>query len=180
MKAWSHLKTITHHKWLVMTHCFRLGMYRQGLLHDLSKYSPAEFIAGCIYFAPGISPHNIARQKVGYSAAWLHHKGRNKHHFEYWLDYDPKSGMPLSGMKMPMKYVVEMFVDRVCACKNYAGNDYNDSSALNYYNRGKDHYIIHPDAQSLLEALLQMLANKGEEETFRYIKTQVLTGKRPY
>ena len=89
MKAWSHLKTITHHKWLVMTHCFRLGMYRQGLLHDLSKYSPAEFIAGCIYFAPGISPHNIARQKVGYSAAWLHHKGRNKHHFEYWLDYDP-------------------------------------------------------------------------------------------
>ena len=81
---------------------------------------------------------------------------------------------------MPMKYVVEMFVDRVCACKNYAGNDYNDSSALNYYNRGKDHYIIHPDAQSLLEELLQMLANKGEEETFRYIKTQVLTGKRPY
>ncbi|MGN0170114.1 MAG: DUF5662 family protein [Lachnospiraceae bacterium] len=180
MKIWSHFKTITHHKWLVMTHCFRLGMFYQGLMHDLSKYSPVEFIAGCKFYTPGISPHNIARKELGYSAAWLHHKGRNKHHFEYWLDYDPKSGKALSGMRMPMKYVVEMFVDRVCACKNYAGEAYNDRSALDYYNRGKDHYIIHPDAQELLEELLQMLAEEGEEKTFRYIKTRVLTGKRPY
>ena len=180
LKFWLHFKLITKHRWYVFKLAIKAGIPFRGLVHDLSKYSPEEFIESAKYYQGNRSPITIARNENGYSKAWLHHKGRNKHHFEYWLDYDPKSGMPLSGMKMPMKYVVEMFVDRVCACKNYAGNDYNDSSALNYYNRGKDHYIIHPDAQSLLEELLQMLANKGEEETFRYIKTQVLTGKRPY
>ncbi|MCR4955960.1 MAG: DUF5662 family protein [Lachnospiraceae bacterium] len=178
---WNHFRTITHHKMLVMKHCFRLGMYKQGLLHDNSKYSPAEFIPGCIYYAPGISPHNISRKKIGYSAAWLHHKGRNKHHFEYWIDYSTKDGdTKLAGMKMPMKYVVEMFVDRMCACKNYLGKEYQDDSALNYYLKSKKHYVMHKDTTALLEELLYMNAQQGEEKTFAYIKTRVLTGKRKY
>ena len=44
--AWHHFLTITHHKLLVMRYCFRVGLYKQGLLHDLSKYSPTEFITG--------------------------------------------------------------------------------------------------------------------------------------
>lgn len=163
-----------------MTHCFRLGMYKQGLLHDLSKYAPTEFIAGCKYYEHGISPHNVARRTVGYSSAWLHHKGRNKHHYEYWIDYDPKNPGMLAGMKMPTKYVVEMFVDRVCACKNYLGQDYRDDSALNYYLRGKDHYVIHKESKALLEKLLRMLAEKGEAKTFSYIKQNILKNTKAF
>lgn len=175
-----HLKTINHHKWLVMTHCFRLGLIRQGLMHDLSKYNPVEFLPGCKYYASGMSPHNVARKKLGYSAAWLHHKGRNKHHFEYWIDFSGKDDPSLSGMKMPLRYVVEMFVDRVCACKNYDGEAYTDASPWKYYDKNKHHYVMHPDTRALLEELLLMLKEKGEAETFRYIRTRVLTGKRKY
>lgn len=175
MNVWGHFKTITNHKLLVMKGCFRLGLYKQGLLHDLSKYSPVEFIPGCKYYKGDVSPNNVERRVKGYSEAWLHHKGRNKHHYEYWIDYSLNDSSALAGMKMPTRYVVEMFVDRVCACKNYQKEKYTDNSPLEYYLRGKDHYVIHPDTRQLLEELLVMLAEKGEEETFSYIKRQVLT-----
>lgn len=111
MKAWKHFCTINHHKMLVMKGCFKVGLYRQGLLHDLSKYSPTEFLVGCKYFQGNMSPNNAEREDKGYSAAWLHHKGRNKHHMEYWIDYGPEKCTGITGMKMPTKYVVEMFID---------------------------------------------------------------------
>lgn len=111
--------TINHHKMLVMKGCFKVGLYRQGLLHDLSKYSPTEFLVGCKYFQGNMSPNNAEREDKGYSAAWLHHKGRNKHHMEYWIDYGPDKCTGITGMKMPTKYVVEMFIDRVAASRNY-------------------------------------------------------------
>ena len=93
MKALLHFLTITRHHNLVMGYCFRAGLYRQGLLHDLSKYSPAEFLVGAKYYQGNRSPNNAEREDIGVSTAWLHHKGRNRHHFEYWIDYtkDPKS-----------------------------------------------------------------------------------------
>ena len=47
--AWKHFRTITYHKYLVMKGCFAVGLYRQGLTHDLSKYSPTEFLVGEIF-----------------------------------------------------------------------------------------------------------------------------------
>lgn len=100
MNIRGHFDTITHHKLLVMKYCFACGLYRQGLAHDLSKYSPTEFIPGCIYYQGDHSPNEAERQAKGYTAAWLHHKGRNKHHLEYWIDYGGgKTG--LVGMKIP-------------------------------------------------------------------------------
>ena len=130
MKAWKHFCTITHHKWLVMKGCFKVGLYRQGLFHDMSKYSPAEFLVGCKYFQGNKSPNNAEREAKGYSSAWLHHKGRNKHHLEYWIDYamPPEKGM--TGMRMPDKYVVEMFMDRIAASKVYQKEKYTDRSPL--------------------------------------------------
>lgn len=177
MKAWKHLKTINHHKMLVMKGCFRVGLYKQGLLHDLSKYSPAEFLPGCKYYKGTESPHNIERKEKGYSAAWLHHKGRNKHHLEYWTDYGIGKKKVLAGMKMPIKYVVEMFIDRVSASKNYQKEKYTDSSALEYYENGRPFYIMHDDTRALLEKLLHMLAEQGEDITFQYIKDVLLKQK---
>jgi hypothetical protein len=184
-KAWNHFCTITHHKNLVMEGCFQVGLYRQGLLHDLTKYSPTEFLVGCKYFQGNMSPNNAERKDKGYSSAWLHHKGRNKHHLEYWIDYNvsetaDKEHGGMTGMKMPVRYVVEMFIDRVSASKNYLKENYRDDSALAYFQKGRGHYLIHEDTEALLEYLLTMLAKRGERETYAYIKHMVLKGRVPY
>ena len=171
--AKGHLRTINEHKRLVMEHCFRVGLYRQGLLHDLSKYMPAEFITGIKYYQGDKSPNAAEREEKGVSEAWLHHKGRNKHHYEYWIDY-PGRGQDIAGMKMPVRYVVEMFCDRVAACKVYNKEKYTDSDALNYYKRGRSHYIIHPQSDRLLRYMLEMLSKKGEDYTFDYIRRKIL------
>ena len=121
-----HFQTITYHRRLVRQSCFRVGLYWQGLTHDLSKYSLTEFLVGAKYFQGDCSPNNAEKEEKGYSSSWLHHKGRNKHHFEYWIDYSmPGSKGPLLiGMKMPLRYVVEMFMDRIAACKVSEGRLY--------------------------------------------------------
>lgn len=177
MKAWQHFKTINHHKFLVMKGCFCIGLYKQGLLHDLSKYSPTEFLVGCKYYQGTASPNNREREAKGYSSAWLHHKGRNKHHLEYWIDYGVGTDKTMVGMKMPLKYVVEMFIDRVSASKNYQKEKYTDESPWQYYEKGRGNYMIHPDTQKLLEKLLRMLAEEGEDKTFSYIKNVLLKQK---
>ena len=184
MKVWQHFRTITAHKILVMKGCFQIGLFKQGILHDLSKYGPTEFLVGCKYYKGYMSPNNAERYERGYSSAWLHHKGKNKHHLEYWIDYGVGEaggeGVAMCGMKMPIKYVAEMFIDRVSASKNYQKEKYTDRGALDYYNNSKDHYMLHPDTRAMLEYLLEMLWKKGEKETFTYVKTEVLKGKVPY
>ena len=175
-----HLHTVNSHRRLVRKYCFKLGLYRQGMMHDLSKYSPSEFIPGVKYYQDGHrSPNNAQREDEGVSKAWLHHKGRNKHHFEYWIDYDVDGNSTiLAGMKMPVKYVAEMFCDRVAASRIYNKAKYKDSDPLDYYIKGLGHYIMHPETDELLHNLLKMLADKGEEYTFAYIKANVLKKKK--
>lgn len=177
MKAWNHLKTITHHKCLVMRHCFQVGLYKQGLLHDMSKISWSEFKIGCQYYQGNRSPNNAEREARGYSSAWLHHKGRNKHHYEYWIDYSLEKGKGLVGMKMPKKFVVEMVMDRIAASKTYRKDKYLDTDPLDYYKKGASFLVIHDDTRRLLEELLTMLAMEGEKKTFRYIKEVILQTK---
>ena len=176
MKALQHLRTINHHKRLVMEHCFQVGLYKQGFLHDLSKYSPAEFLVGCKYYQGTRSPNNAEREAVGYSSAWLHHKGRNKHHYEYWIDYSDSMERGIVGQKMPVKYVVEMFMDRIAASKTDQGKNYTDRHPLEYYDRGAGNLgeMIHPETAALLHKLLKMLARDGEKKTFAYIRKVVL------
>ena len=176
MKAWNNFRTITNHKILVMKNCFRVGLYWQGVMHDLSKYMPSEFIIGCKYYQGNRSPNNAEREEKGYSSAWLHHKGRNKHHYEYWIDYNVKEP-GLAGMKMPKKYVVEMFMDRIAASKIYLKEKYTDASPLAYYKGGLEHQVMHDDTRKLLEELLYMLEEKGEDATFAYIRHHVLRTK---
>lgn len=174
-----HLRTINHHKKLVKEHCFRLGLYRQGLLHDLSKYNPVEFLPGIKYYQGGKrSPNNAEREVRGYSEAWLHHKGRNKHHLEYWIDYSVEPDHQMCGMEMPVQYVVEMFCDRVAASKNYLGENYTEEEPYQYFQRSKSHYILHPKTEELLEKMLWMLKEEGEEKTFDWIREEVLEPER--
>lgn len=179
MHILKHFKTITYHKWLVMKGCFAVGLYKQGICHDLSKYSPSEFLIGARYYQGNRSPNNAEREEKGYSSAWLHHKGRNKHHYEYWIDYSLRylpTGM--APAPMPVRYIVEMLMDRVAACKVYMKDAYTQRSPLEYYQSGKDPAPLHDKTRMMLELLLTILAQEGEKYTYHFIKTQILCRKK--
>ena len=180
--AWQHFKTITKHKWIVMQYCFRMGLIRQGLAHDMSKYSPTEFSAGARYWQGNRSPNNAEREATGISYAWLHHKGRNRHHFEYWIDYDLVGDRVLTGMPIPRPFVAEMIADRIGASTVYLGDVYEDTAPYIYLTKGLDRlWFIHPDVKEQLVYLLAMLAAKGQKETMTYIRTVYLKDKtRPW
>ena len=174
--AWGHFKTITRHRHQVIKHCRKAGILWQGLFHDLSKYSPTEFIPGAKYFQGNRSPNEAEREKYGYSLAWMHHKGRNKHHFEYWTDYN-KQTRKLMPVRMPKRYVVEMFCDRVAASKTYLGDKYNSGSPLEYFLKGKPRRSMEENTSQEIEKLLTMLKEKGEKKTFSYIRKSIFLHK---
>ena len=181
MRAWAHFKTITHHRHLVREHCFRLGLYRQGLTHDLSKYSPQEFWRGVKYYQGDRSPNDAERRENDVSLARLHHKGRNRHHFEYWIDYCRREDgtIYIGGCKMPKKYVAEMFCDRIAACRVYQGDAYTDASPYDYYQRSKDlrrtdaSRFMHPETAALLDRWLLLLKERGEKAAFAAIRAEL-------
>ncbi len=174
-KALRHFRTITHHRHLVFRECVQVGLIWQGLTHDLSKYSPTEFLVGARYYQGTRSPNNAEREDIGMSTSWLHHKGRNKHHYEYWLDYSAQMNGGINGSgimpcRMPLRYVIEMFMDRIAASKTYNGASYRQTDALAYYQRGNTARFLHPDTAKLLEYLLQLLADEGEEAAFAKVR----------
>ena len=169
---WHHFLLITRHRHKVIAHCKKAGILWQGLRHDLSKYSPTEFIPGVKYYQGNRSPNEREREVLGYSLAWMHHKGRNRHHFEYWTDYNIKTKR-LEPVPMPEIFLFEMFCDRVAASKIYNKDKYTDSMPLEYFLRAKHKRIIHPITAHKLEFLLTMLRDEGEERTFRFIRHRV-------
>lgn len=167
-----HLMTVCKHRHEVLKNCIKAGIPLQGILHDLSKFSPLEFMLGITFYQGFRSPNEGERDKYGYSYAWMHHKGRNRHHYEYWNDYSKKAGK-LVAVRMPNKYIVEMFCDRVAASKVYNKEKYKDSDPLDYFMKpGASERLIHAETQRQLVFLLKMLANDGEEKTFAYIRSR--------
>ena len=173
-----HFHTITKHRHRVIAHCFRAGIGWQGLFHDLSKYSPVEFWTSSRFYQGDRSPNDKERQVRGYSRSWLHHKGRNRHHYEYWTDYSNVTHK-VEPVKMPLKYVIEMFCDRIAACRVYQKENYTDASAWNYYQHAKDlkhtdaSLFMHEDTAALLGRWLELLKDRGEEEAFALIRQEL-------
>lgn len=162
-----HFITITRHRHKVMHYCFKVGIGFQGLFHDLSKYSFKEFWTGAKYYSGKRSPNSIERESKGYSAAWLHHKGRNKHHFDYWLDIVENQYIPI---QIPIRYLKESFCDRIAACKVYKKKDYTRYSALEYYQEKKTKDVLHPSTEIVLKTWLGWICEFGEKEAFKKVK----------
>lgn len=142
----------------------------------MSKYSAKEFIPGAKYWQGNRSPQAREREIFGYSAAWLHHKGRNKHHFEYWTDVK-KDGSAIA-IDMPAKYFAEMVCDRIAASKIYKGKDYTNDAPLQYFLSRKDSAFMNTDTAERLEYYLRLLAEKGEKTTFAELKQYVKENKK--
>lgn len=128
---------------------------------------------GAKYFCGYRSPNELERLETGVSSAWLHHKGRNKHHLEYWIDYDPHNDHRMVGMEMPVRYVVEMFCDRVAAWPIYQKEKYTQASPYEYYLHGVDHYLIHPKDSPGCWTAAADARDEGEENTFATYSGQV-------
>ncbi len=156
-----HLHTVNRHRWEVFKLCTKCGFMWRGLTHDLSKYSIEEMRESIKYYKKSkgtYSPLLASKEDKGYSLAWLHHFGRNKHHFEYWYDY----AAPVSTPIIPFKYMVEMVCDRIAASKIYNKNSYKDSFPYDYFMKNKKEYKINPKMSDFLEIVFTDLKNKGE------------------
>ena len=156
-KVYGHFKTITTHKVKVMKLCFKCGLYKQGLLHDLSKYSPTEFWEGVKYFNGKHSPITDAKKDKGYSQAWLHHKGRNKHHTDYWVDLSAPDKTPI----IPYQYVAEMLCDKLAAGMVYKGKDWTKEYELDYWLNERDKTLVNDQVEALITEFLTQVSKDG-------------------
>ena len=152
-----HLHMVNKHRYLVFKLSIKAGIPLRGLLHDLSKYSLTEFIESVKYYDGKISPLKVCKLKNGYSKAWLHHKGRNKHHYEYWYDYNADIPSPI----MPYKYFVEMVCDSLAAGMIYEGKKWDNEYQMHYWLRAREKAKIHPKMDKLVTKVYTDIAKKG-------------------
>ena len=154
-----HLHTVNQHRFKVFCLCCKVGIPFQGLVHDLSKYHPEEFWEGVKYFQGDYSPIKNCKNENGYSRAWLHHKGRNKHHYEYWYDISAPQKTPI----IPLKYMLEMVCDRIAATKTYNRGSFEYKKVLDYYYKEEPHMTLHPKLKKFLESIFKELSKNGEK-----------------
>lgn len=174
-KILKHFILITKHKLLVFKLCIKVGIPWRGFMHDWSKYSPTEFFESVKYYTGKGSPINECKKHNGYSLAWQHHKGRNKHHYEYWVDYLDKGGIPII---IPYQYALEMCCDMLVAGKIYMGKDWTEDYPLEYWNKEKDIRKIHPAIKDFQTKIFENLKIKGFDgfkkmETIKMYKESV-------
>ncbi len=153
-----HIGVITRHRHKVFVHCCKCGIPWRGFVHDLSKFSPNEFFESIKYFTGKRSPIGVCREKNGYSRAWLHHKGRNPHHIEYWIDPDCREH-PM----MPYKYAVECACDKIAATKIYKGKDYTEKLPLEHWERYGRLAPCNPKTLAFLTKVFEDLRDYGEK-----------------
>lgn len=166
---WKHFKTVCKHKHVVFQECCACGIPWQGIVHDLSKFSHVEFSASAKYFQGNRSPIDAEKEDLGYSLAWLHHKGVNKHHWEWWTDFD-KEGKIIAN-RIPYKYVIEMVCDWIGAGKVYSKEKWTKKEPLNYYNKVRPGRHFHPSTEMFILFLLEMIRDKGLDEFHQYCRT---------
>ena len=154
-----HFLLVCRHKWHVFKLCCQAGIPLQGLLHDLSKFSPTEFRESVKYYNGKRSPLAVSREINGYSKAWLHHKGRNKHHWEYWIDGYNKGGY---GCIMPFNYACEMICDMIAATKVYNGKCFTTHGPLQYFERQTYGQFVHPQIQDFMRAVFTAYVEEGD------------------
>ena len=148
---WKHFKTIIKHKYYVALECFKIWLYWQWLVHDLSKFSPTEFFISAKYFQWNSSPIDKERLEKWYSIAWLNHKAKNKHHQHYWVDFTRWQVIPV---EMPRKYLLEMACDFIGAGKAYNNTTSDLWEPLKYWNEKIDKTYIHPNTIMDFEYIL--------------------------
>lgn len=157
-KTFGHLKTVLIHKWWVFYYACKLGIPWRGIKHDMSKFSPVEFWESVRYWTGTSSPIPLCKQDKGYSLAWQHHKGRNPHHYEYWIDYLDQGGVPI---KMPWKDVLELTADYLGAGRAYQGKNFTLQGEFEWFRKklATDNPKMHFHTKVILENMFYYFAH---------------------
>lgn len=166
-----HTKTVLKHKWLVCKICFKFGLYSQGIVHDMSKFSPTEFITSVKYFQGNRSPINAEKEDKGFSMGWMHHHNHNKHHWLYWVDFNDIN--EVTPVRIPFKYAVESIADWVAAGMTYEKENFTWDEPYEYYKKntriGSEQNIDYATRQ-LWDIMLVDLKNYGIDYVARHVK----------
>ena len=165
MKIVKQIKLVMKHKWTVFKLCCKIGMPWRGFMHDWSKFSPTEFFESIKYYNGHKSPIEVCKEDKGYSEAWLHHKGRNKHHYEYWMEWT----LPEKTVIMPYKYAAEMICDKLAAGIVYQGNKWNQEWPMTYYMNEREKALMHPQIDQFMLAVFIDVRKNGLDETLTKI-----------
>ena len=162
-----HIALVMRHKNAVFVHRAKCGIPWRGFVHDLSKFSPEELFESVKYFTGYRSPIGVCRRETGMSRAWLHHKGRNKHHIEYWIDPDCEV-QPL----MPYKFAVECACDKIAATKVYSKKNYTSDMPLAHWEKYGNKAPGNPKTMAFLDKVFRDLPVLGEKTvlTKKYMK----------
>lgn len=171
IKILNHIKTIFKHKKAVYIAMKQCGMPIRGLFHDLSKFSPTEFIESVKYYNGTESPINGAKKDKGYSMAWFHHRGRNPHHSQYWCDI---SFGKITPCEMPRRYLIELVCDTIGAGKTYLKEKWNSSSPIDYFNSVDCKSFYHDNTLKKLVEIYSRIKDIGWENTAKEIKNNIL------
>ena len=156
MNYLKHFKKILIHKFWVCRYCFAAGLYRRGITHDLSKFSPKEFIESAKYYQGDSSPIEAAKAENGYSIAWMHHKGRNTHHYEYWQDNFDQGGQPI---QMPYEDALELVCDYLGAGKAYQGKNFTYQGEYRWWIDKKSKPLaMHPNTLKFVDRMLEAIS----------------------
>ncbi len=153
-----HVSLVIKHRHLVFIHCVKCGIPWRGFVHDLSKFSPTELFESAKYFQGNRSPIPICRKENGVSFAWLHHKGVNKHHIEYWIDDDAEVH-PM----MTYKYAVECVCDKLAATKTYNRKNYTPEKALLHWENYGNKVRGNPKTKEFVRQVFTDLKDHGEK-----------------
>ena len=155
------------HKKEVFVAMAQCGHPIRGLFHDMSKFSFTEFSEGVKYFQGNRSPIEACKEDIGYSKAWFRHRGRNKHHSQYWVDISWGKIIPC---EIPWKYLVEFLCDGVGAGKVYLGSKWNNSSPLNYWIEKDGRSFYHINTRIKIEIYYRLIDAYGWEWVSSCIK----------
>jgi len=161
INMFKHIKLVLKHKWFVFKLCCKIGLPWRGFMHDWSKFSPTEFWESVKYYNGQHSPITLCKAEKGYSNSWLHHKGRNKHHHEYWIDFS----LPQKTVIMPYKYAAEMICDKMAAGIVYRGKEWSKEWQIDYYMKEREKSLIHPQIDKFLIATFTEVSKSGLEAT---------------
>ena len=162
-KIIKHFILVTKHRWLVFKLSLKVGIPFRGLIHDLSKFTFEEFFESAKYYDGKVTPIMLCKQDKGYSIAWLHHKGRNKHHDTYWVDLSA----PQVASVIPYKYLIEMVCDKLSANITYNGKAWTNSSEYEYWQveKTKEFMIMNPKCEHFLTEVFTQVKDNGIDKT---------------
>ena len=154
-----HLRTIFKHRHQVIRNGFHMGIFWQCLRHDLSKYGPLEFGESKKHYR-GIGSPVVGDRAAHdyYSKIAIHHTGKNKHHWEYWVDFFQGR---LILAPMPWKYATEMVCDMLSASKTYDPKHFSGHVCLEYFQKRKAYCFIHKATEEYLEWCFAEYGNNG-------------------